>query len=109
MTKLPLKFVHAFKDRHGKARYYFRRPGFKGCALPGLPGSAEFMNAYQDALKGTPQEIGASQTIPRSINALVAAYYASADFKALRPSTARVYRNILERFRRPTEIVTRGE
>jgi integrase len=34
------------------------------------------------------------------MNALIVAYYASADFKSLRPSTARVYRNILERFRK---------
>ena len=33
------------------------------------------------------------------MNALVVSYYGSADFKSLRPSTARVYRNILEQFR----------
>jgi hypothetical protein len=33
------------------------------------------------------------------MNALVVAYCASADFKSLRPSSARVCRNILERFR----------
>jgi site-specific recombinase XerD len=33
------------------------------------------------------------------MNALIVAYYASAEFRGLRSSTARVYRNILERFR----------
>jgi hypothetical protein len=33
------------------------------------------------------------------MNALVAIYYASPDFKSKRPSTAKVYRNILERLR----------
>jgi hypothetical protein len=28
MKRAP-KFVHGFIDRHGKARFYFRRPGFK--------------------------------------------------------------------------------
>jgi hypothetical protein len=40
-----LKFVHAFRDRYGRMRYYFRRYG-KRTALPGLPGSSEFMAAY---------------------------------------------------------------
>ncbi len=51
------------------------------------------------AIKRKPPEIGAARTIPRSMNALIVAYYGSADFKGLKPSTARVYRNILERFR----------
>ena len=32
-------YVHAFIDRHGKARYYFRRRGSKQTPLPGLPWS----------------------------------------------------------------------
>lgn len=67
--------------------------------LPGPYGGQEFLVAYYAAIAGKPAEIGIGRTIPRSMNALVAAYYASADFKGLRPSTARVYRNILERFR----------
>jgi hypothetical protein len=40
LPHLKLKYIHRFRDRHGKTRHYFRRPGFKGTALPGLPGSA---------------------------------------------------------------------
>jgi hypothetical protein len=40
-----LKYVHAFRDRMGRMRYYFRRHG-KQTVLPGLPGSSEFMSAY---------------------------------------------------------------
>ena len=47
MTRIRLQYVHAFRDRHGTDRYYFRRPGFKQIPLPGLPYSAEFMEAYQ--------------------------------------------------------------
>ena len=37
-------------DRHGHARHYFRKRGLKPVLLPGVPGSAEFMEAYQIAL-----------------------------------------------------------
>lgn len=92
-------WIHHFIDKHGRERLYFRKPGFPRIPLPGPYGGLEFLVAYYAALAGKPHEIGASRTIPRSMNALVAAYYSSAGFKSLRPSTARVYRNILERFR----------
>lgn len=41
----------------------------------------------------------ATRTLPGSINALIVSYYQSAEFKSFRETTARVYRNILERFR----------
>jgi hypothetical protein len=62
-------------------------------------GGPEFLTAYYAAIAGKPVEIGAARTLPRSMNALIVAYYASAEFKGLRSSTARVYRGILERFR----------
>jgi integrase len=92
-------WVKHYIDRHGRVRIYFRKPGFPPVPLPGPYIGPDFLVAYYAALAGKPDEIGASRTIPRSINSLVAAYYASADFKNLRPSTAKVYRNILERFR----------
>ena len=52
MTNLRLRYVHSFIDHNGHPRHYFRRPGFKRVTLPGLPGSAEFMEAYQAALAG---------------------------------------------------------
>jgi hypothetical protein len=30
----PPKFVQGFIDRHGRPRFYFRRPGFKRMPLP---------------------------------------------------------------------------
>jgi len=50
-----LKYVHAFRDRMGRIRYYFRRHG-KRTALPGLPGSDEFMAAYAAQLRETPKQ-----------------------------------------------------
>src|SRR5262245_48486647 len=49
MTKIRLRYVQAFTAR-GKPYYYFRKPGCARIKLPGLPGSAEFMDAYQAAL-----------------------------------------------------------
>lgn len=103
MTKIRLQFVHEFTDRHGKMRRYFRRPGFKRVPLPGLPGSAEFMAAYQAALDGAtapPVQIGASRTKPGTINALCVVYYNSAAYKGLDDGTKDTYRGIIERFRR---------
>jgi hypothetical protein len=51
MSKLPLKYVHRFRDRHGHLRHYFRRDG-RRLPLPGLVGSEEFLAAYQAALAG---------------------------------------------------------
>ncbi len=102
VAKLPLKFVHAVRDRHGKTRHYFRRAGFKSVRLPGLPGSAEVMAAYQAALAGETAsriEIGASRSEPGSVAAAVALYYQSIAFGRLGPATKQVPRRILDRFR----------
>src|SRR5262249_32329448 len=48
-TRTP-KSTHGFIDRHGKPRFYLRRPGHKKVPLPGLPWSEPFMRAYQAAL-----------------------------------------------------------
>ena len=48
MIKLP-KYVHAYTDRLGKPRFYYRRNGVKRVPLPGLPWSPDFMTAYTAA------------------------------------------------------------
>jgi hypothetical protein len=100
MTRIKLKFVHVFRDRHGRVRHYFRRSG-KRTPLPGLPGSAEFMAAYEMALASltAQREIGASRTRPGTVNAAVVGYYQSLNFRELAPGTQRMRRGILERFR----------
>ena len=50
MANIRLRYVNRYVDRHGKPRHYFRKPGCKPVALPGLPGSDEFMAAYGAAL-----------------------------------------------------------
>jgi integrase len=99
----PPKFVQGFVDRHGKARFYFRRAGFKLVALPGLPWSLEFMAAYEAALAGQPEPIGKSRVKPGTIRALAVSYYGSVAYRAMKPSTQSVYRNIIEKFCRETD------
>lgn len=98
-----LKFpphVQQFLDRHGKARFYYRRPGFKLVPLPGLPWSPEFMAAHEAARNAAqPVQIGASRTEPGSVGDAVARYLGSAAFVQLAPSTQAMRRAILERFR----------
>lgn len=102
MRRLP-KYVHGYIDNRGKGRHYFRRPGFPAVSLPGLPYSAEFMAAYAVAMQASTetnpvQDIGADRIIPRSLRALAISYYDSASFKALKPITQGVYRNIIDAF-----------
>src|SRR5262245_12348627 len=87
-------------DRHGKRRVRFRWRGFS-TYLTGTPWSEDFMRQYAAALDGVQAQtgnIGAGRTIPGSVDALAVSWY-RADFGRLKPSTQKLWRNILERFR----------
>lgn len=103
MSRIKLSYIHSYIDRHGRSRCYFRRAGQARVALPGAPGSAEFMQAYQAALEGRPSQssksVGADRAPAGSVSALIAFYYTTAEFGRLAASTKVTYRNILERFR----------
>jgi integrase len=95
----PPKFVHGFIDRHGKPRFYFRRPGYKRTPLPGLPWSPEFMAAYELAQGNAPLEVGARRSNPGSVAAAVTGYFGSLAFATLAETSRITRRRILERFR----------
>src|SRR4029077_4536403 len=82
--KRPL-YVQAMLDRHGHARYYFRRENFPRVTLPGLPWTPEFMTAYQAAMAGAVEAkpVGISPSMPGSVAAAVAGYFASAAWMQL--------------------------
>jgi hypothetical protein len=93
-----LRYVLSFTDRHGHRRHYYRRGGQKLVPLPGEPGSPEFNRAYE--LAGGPQLSVATRRVkPGSFGALVAAYYASSEFRDLRPITQASYRIYIEPLR----------
>lgn len=93
--------VSAFRDRHGKLRYRYRKSGERTVYLPGQPGSSEFHDAYQAARSGTPNHegAGADRTKAGSINALAVAIYVSAEWQTLAPATRKTYRGIIEQLR----------
>jgi integrase len=97
MARLKLRFVNEFVDRHGKVRRYFRRPGCRAVPLPGLPGSIEFMAAYQAALAVVaPPPPSPRHVIAGSLAAVTAGYLRSADFANLSPSSQQSYRTALK-------------
>jgi integrase len=100
MTNLRLRYVHAFVDRHGRPRHYFRRHG-RRIPLPGPVGSAEFNRAYEQALAGAlpAADIGAARTIAGSVNAMIVGYLSSAAFGQLAPASQQQYRRIFEELR----------
>lgn len=101
----PPKYTRGFIDRHGKARWYFRREGRGQVPLPGLPWSPEFMAAYEDAMNGETlprAEIGADRTKPGTFDALIVRFYSSGTFRDWSTETQRTRRNVIERFRAAT-------
>jgi integrase len=89
-------------DRHGTRRVRFRKGAFS-TYLAGIPWSEDFMRQYAAALEGVTVQttnVGASRTLPGSVNALIVSYYRSPEFRGLKASTATVRKNIIEAFRR---------
>jgi len=101
MTSVHLKYVNSFVDRHGeRTRHYFRRPGGKSCPLPGLPGSPEFMGAYNAAIGGQPHQRPVSaRPAPGTFSALALSYFDRGDFIRLQSERSKyLYRYHIERF-----------
>jgi integrase len=100
MAHKPLPFIHSFRNRHGTLVHYFRKRGCKIVRLRGLPGSSEFMRAYETALGNVePIVIGADRAKAGTVAATVSMYLASVTFADLADETRRTRRNILEPFR----------
>jgi integrase len=93
-----LKYVHAFRDRFGRMRYYFRRHG-KRTALPGLPGSSEFMAAYATQLGEAPKRVAARPiAAPGTFAALAVRYFGSPQYLSLSPTSRTNYRRVIDSF-----------
>jgi integrase len=95
MTRLRLEYIHEYHDRHGKLRRYVRRPDAKRVPLPGIPGSPEFMQAYQDAIASA-VPIDRSRHKAGTLGALVTEFYKSVDFSNLKISSQGSYRTVLD-------------
>lgn len=87
MVTLSLKYVVKDKDRHGNIRFYFRRGKEKKIRLNGVFGSAEFMKAYDLALKGVALDSDKAVYIKGSFEDICNRYYRSLNFSQLEIST----------------------
>jgi integrase len=98
VSTLRLRHVQAWVDKQGRVHQYFRKRGHPRVRLPGLPGSPEFMRAYEQAMSA-PQAVGTQRNKPGSLSAAVALYLSSNEFALLAQSTKVMRRNLLERLR----------
>jgi site-specific recombinase XerD len=93
-----LKYVHAFRGRMGRMRYYFRRHGIR-TALPGLPGSNEFMAAYGAQLNKRPEAVALRpKAAAGTFAALAVRYYGSPQFQSLSGTSRVNYRRVIDGF-----------
>src|SRR5476651_1435591 len=91
-----LKYVHAFRDRMRRMRYYFRRHG-KQIALPGLPGSNEFMATYAAQLDNTLKRVELRpKAAPGTFAALAIRYYGSPQYLSLSITSRSNYRRVID-------------
>lgn len=92
----------AYTDRHGMRRWRYRKGGFSR-ELGTAYGSEDFVRRYEAATHenrtGRKAGAGASQTVPGSINDLVASYYRTPEWCGLAELTKKTYRGIIELFR----------
>lgn len=94
MARVTLRYVHAFTDRHGRMRYYFRKDGQR-TPLPGTPEDPAFLKAYESLLAAHAPEPGKSAE-RRDFETLIRSYYASADWASLKASSRPGYRSHIE-------------
>ena len=92
------RYVQVFRDRHGRERLYFRKPGDKLVPLRGPLGSDAFEIDYATACSASASALLAKPTTasPHTYRWLCLKYLKSTDFKQLASSTQRVRELIIE-------------
>ena len=105
MTRVKLRYVDSYIDATGKRRYYVRKSRTAHrITLPGLPGSMEFMAAYQAALDDVVPMARKLRGNPGTFDRLVQDYFESTDYLRLARSTQNAYRPVIERWVRDDSI-----
>jgi len=101
VTNVRLKYLHCFKDRHGKARCFFRYRG-QQWPLP-LPSTEGFASAYDALLaqiKANPLEIRHNiEFMPGSLAWAIEKFLASPLYAKRAETTRRNYRRVLDQLR----------
>lgn len=89
--------VTAYKDRHGKTRYRYRKQGVPTHHFKSEPGTEEFREEYRQAKIAVANS--ASRCIPFSYDELITSFYRTTKWVNMRDSSQKTYRSIIERFR----------
>lgn len=89
--------VTAYKDRHGKVRYRFRKKGSPTYSFRHSPGTEGFREEYEAARKGITE--AQPRFAPFSYDELIASFYRTTKWIEMKPSSQATYRGIIERFR----------
>src|ERR1700729_3575876 len=97
MAVVRIPYVKVYADRFGMVRRYFRKSGRKAVALPGVPGSTEFMAAYRAAL-GEAAPKPSFRMREGTVGALICDYLKSPAFTDLAASSKTLYRGVLNKF-----------
>jgi integrase len=91
--KVKLPYLNVYRS-DGKVYYYVRRKGHPQVRLTGVPGTAEFMASYQEALVAeAPRE---ARHGTGTFGKLVMDFYDSVEFANLKPSSKKAYRHVLD-------------
>ncbi len=88
-----------FLDRHGKRRYRFRRKGYTTHYFVADHGTKAFEREYAACMDADPIVVQGQPAKAGTVSDVIGRYYADNAFHNLRPSTQKVYRGVLERFR----------
>ncbi|WP_370372961.1 site-specific integrase [Henriciella pelagia] len=101
MAKIPYKYLVRDVSRHGKERWYVRKPGQRKIRIDAEPHTEAFTRLYLEAFHSAPEETKRPALVrPYSLEWLIRQYFASADFARLAEATQTQQRSILTRLAR---------
>lgn len=92
-----LPYVIRDVDRHGNVRHYLRQPGYRKVRLKGQPGSAEFADSYNEALRSAQPAQKLKAGAPGTLRWLCTEYQKADAFRSLDERTRYVRRQVLDR------------
>ena len=111
----PLPYVKRYTDRHGRARYYYRRKGWPSVPLPDpLKGMREFNAAYAAAEERRPLPMASKAPQAGTMEALIVEYLGSRYYADLAPASKASYGSVLTMLRKresakaPVQAITPG-
>lgn len=90
--------VTEWHDRHGKARYRFRKKGLPTYHFKHAPGTPEFLEELHAAKNADP--VQGVTCAPFTYDALAVAFYGTPRWIKTKPSTKATYSSIIERWRK---------